>query len=179
MPSLTSILPDLAPTFRLTTAALYERQRALVRLGLLPTPHGRGRGSGAEAAPDTIALLTIAILATDNLSDTDGRITQLAAASFQSVRRRACPLTAKRHFAEALAVMLSKDEGPDFAVTVSRSNLTARIIPVVLDSDENPESLFSVPRDILPGLLSVTATLDPLAMREIRQIANRAVEDTS
>ena len=65
----TSLIPELAPFFRLTPAALYERQRALVRLHHLPAPEGRGRGSGAEASPETLAKLVLAAMATDNLSD--------------------------------------------------------------------------------------------------------------
>jgi hypothetical protein len=119
MASLTSILPQLAPILGLSTAALYERQRALVRLGLLPKPEGRGRGSGADASPETVALLVIAVMATDNLSDSDERIIKLAHAKFtrtyEGKLQRAdtsavqkCGLTAAPTFAQAVAEILAE-----------------------------------------------------------------------
>lgn len=67
--SLKAILPSIAPVLGLTLDALYERQRALVRKGLLQTPNGRGRGSGQKPTLDAVALLVAAVLMSDNLSD--------------------------------------------------------------------------------------------------------------
>lgn len=78
MTSLTSFIPTLAPVFGMTPAALYERQRALVRLGHLPAPVGRGRGSGATLNASTISWIFIAVLAADNLSEMDRRVGRLA-----------------------------------------------------------------------------------------------------
>ncbi|MEH2482020.1 hypothetical protein V1282_005377 [Nitrobacteraceae bacterium AZCC 2146] len=131
MASLTSFLPTIAPAFRLTTAAMYERQRALVRMGLLPTPQGRGRGSGAEATPETVALLIIACLATDNLSDTDGRVQTLAAASFVDGKYDRCRWTGAENFKEALVFLLSAQApsglGAHTSITVSRAEPNAGI----------------------------------------------------
>jgi hypothetical protein len=89
MTSLTSFLPILVSHLGISQAAIYERQRALVRLGLLPKPVGRGRGSGADASPHSVSLIIPSALATDNLSDMDERIVGLARApAYES--RKAC-----------------------------------------------------------------------------------------
>jgi hypothetical protein len=129
MASLTSILPQLAPILGLSTAALYERQRSLVRLELLPKPKGRGRGSGADASPETVALLMMAVMATDNLSDNDDRIVKLASASFDARKVPKCELTGATTFAMAVATILA---APNIAaalqmITVTRSDLSAAI----------------------------------------------------
>jgi len=120
MASLTSILPKIAPTLGLTPGALYERQRNLVRMRLLPTPKGRGRGSGAEATPENVALLLIAVLASDNQSDVEG-VQRLAFASYIDKRRNRCSLTGKQNFRDAMAHLLSHDDAASHAyIEVSR-----------------------------------------------------------
>jgi hypothetical protein len=107
MRSLTSLLPVLAPKFDLTPQGLYERQRSLVRMEMLPAPQGRGRGSGAEATPENLALLIIAVMATDRQSDTDDRIRKLAFAPFVDGKKDRCPWTGAAVFKDALAFVLS------------------------------------------------------------------------
>lgn len=125
MVSLTSFLPNL-PNFGLSVPALYERQRALVRSGHLPAPRGRGRGAGVEATPKSVAMLILAVAATDNLSDTtESRVQRLANAASEQT----CELTGARNFAEALEILLDR---PALAkrvesIIVSRSNLCAHL----------------------------------------------------
>ena len=70
MASLASFLSTLSPLLGRSVAALYERQRALVRMGVLPKASGRGRSSGgATATPNTVAWLLVSLLATDHLSE--------------------------------------------------------------------------------------------------------------
>lgn len=70
MSSLKKFLLDfVAPRLRLSPASLYERQRELVRGGLLPVREGRGPGSGVPLTPDTLATFIIGLLATDGLTD--------------------------------------------------------------------------------------------------------------
>ena len=80
--SLKASLPKLSPLLGVTVNALYERQRELVRKGLLQPRPGRGPGSGAAATLESVALIVASILATDNLSDfrdmTDRDIKRLA-----------------------------------------------------------------------------------------------------
>src|SRR4026208_2522364 len=93
--SLKSLIPSLAKTFRVSPAALYERQRALVRCGLLKTKPGRGPGSGVRATPESIALLLISLLATDSLSQVEARTPALAKLRSTSDQ---CPLTGQKTF---------------------------------------------------------------------------------
>ncbi|WP_247473947.1 hypothetical protein [Bradyrhizobium sp. 30] len=70
MSSLKKFLFDfVAPRLRVSPASLYERQRELVRGGLLPVRQGRGPGSGVPLTPDTLAIFLIGLLATDGLTD--------------------------------------------------------------------------------------------------------------
>jgi hypothetical protein len=133
MPSLTSFLPRIAPTLGLTTSALYERQRALVRMKMLPTPEGRGRGSGAEATADTVAMLLVSVLATDSLSETAIYVQALAKSAFLDTKKRkvsTCPFTAKQTFVEALACTLAVEKLGKFrpSIVVSRDGGGARIL---------------------------------------------------
>ena len=63
--SLKGLIPRLAHELGMTPDALYERQRALVRAGLLKGVEGKGPGSGVRATPYATALLLIAVLAAD------------------------------------------------------------------------------------------------------------------
>jgi hypothetical protein len=70
-------LPRLAEIVGSTPAALYERQRALTRLGLLTAQPGRGPGSGIALSADSVAVMIISLMATENLSDVDERLVRL------------------------------------------------------------------------------------------------------
>jgi hypothetical protein len=67
--SLQGCLPALAEVLNVNRTTLYERQRALVREGLLDALPGHGRGSGVRATPESLAMLTIGMLASVNLAD--------------------------------------------------------------------------------------------------------------
>jgi hypothetical protein len=128
MVSLKSFAPVLANQFGTTPDAIYERQRALIRAKLLPAPTGRGRGNGLPATAETVSMLLIAILATDNLSDTDRRVKKLANAKIDpeaKVRR----LQGSPNFRSALAAILDNDQLTDDVKTigVSRTNFSAWI----------------------------------------------------
>lgn len=170
VPSLNSILPELAPIFGLSTAALYERQRALVDMKMLPAPVGRGRGAGAKATPSAVALLAVACLATDNLSDTDDRVREIAQAPFrsQSKRMKSCPLTGKLTFVEALAALFDRDNPPnDVLASVSRLERRATLVRIPFEQSSKSNAEFWYPRDVVPGVMQVRARLDPYALNEI------------
>lgn len=59
---------------------LYERQRELVRCGLLHSVPGRGPGSGVPLNADTLATFLISVLASDKLSDLGERTAALCKA---------------------------------------------------------------------------------------------------
>lgn len=77
MSSLKSFLYGVAPILGMSGAALYERQRALVALGALQSLPGRGPGSGVPFTVENFAAILIAVLASDNLSEVDNRVTAL------------------------------------------------------------------------------------------------------
>jgi hypothetical protein len=77
MASLKLFLERVAPILEVTPAALYERQRALVGLGVLTAIEGRGRGSGVPFTADNFAAVLISVLATDSLSEVDERVSVL------------------------------------------------------------------------------------------------------
>ncbi len=114
-----------AAVLGLTPAALYERQRALIRLGALPAPVGKGRGNGLPATPETVAMLVAATLATDNLSDTDDRVRRLS----KSRTKERCKLTGKTTFLDAFtAILASRDLAERVhTIEVDRTALSAEI----------------------------------------------------
>jgi hypothetical protein len=124
--SLKGFAPILADYLNLTPLAVYERQRALVRCGLLPAPTTRGPGTGVRATPETVALLLTAILATDNLTEIDDRVIRLAKSRADDQR---CPFTGAITFAKALAGLLA-NEGlatRTASIVVNRTTLRGRI----------------------------------------------------
>jgi hypothetical protein len=168
MASLKTFLPQLADSIGTTPAALYERQRALVRHGIMKPIVGRGPGSGVEGTPENLALLIVAILATDNLSDTDDRVLKLAGAAFSDKRRKVCPLTGASTFGQALTLILAADRlawAPN--ILVSRTSLSASIISVKASYKAADFSQFGSPTSNGYDQLEVEAKLGPRAVRSI------------
>lgn len=124
MISLKAFCENLAPLLGLSPAALYERQRALIRIGELPEPT-KGRGHGLMATAETVAVLVSAVMVTDNLSETDTRVHQLGKAR----SRPRCPLTGKTFFADALAAIFASRERASKVsrIRVFRGELAAQI----------------------------------------------------
>lgn len=102
---LKSYLPRLAEIVGSTPAALYERQRALTRLGLLTAQEGRGPGSGIKLSADSLAVMTISLLATENLSEVDKRMVRLCNA--RPVEGSSCAITGAKSFRQAVTILLS------------------------------------------------------------------------
>jgi hypothetical protein len=104
---LKSLIPQLAHILGVTPAALYERQRALVRANLMESRAGRGPGSGVRATSKSISLLLISLLATDSLSETE-ELTKI----FTRLRstKGACPFTGKRTFGSAVAAVFESED---------------------------------------------------------------------
>jgi len=81
MIGLRTFLKDFAETTQLARFdTLYERQRELVRCGLLPQLRGRGPGSGVPLSAETLATFLIGVLATDKLADLGERTAALCKA---------------------------------------------------------------------------------------------------
>jgi hypothetical protein len=102
---LKAYLPRLAEIVGSTPASLYERQRALVRLGLLSAQPGRGPGTGVKLSADSLAVMIISILATENLSDIDKRVVRLCNA--RPTPESTCKVTGARTLRQAVTTLFS------------------------------------------------------------------------
>src|SRR5262245_2622056 len=80
MAGLKSFLQGAAPILGISPAALYERQRALVNIGVLETTIGRGPGSGVPFTVDNFAAILISLLAAESLSKVDECVADLCRA---------------------------------------------------------------------------------------------------
>ena len=122
--SLKFYIPTLAYRLGTTAAALYERQRALMRAGILLCSPGRGPGSGVQVSPQSVALLLIGISTTDSLSDTPEKVRIFAGA--RSAPDGKCPLTGTSYFADAVARVLDPHQELDHSfvksITVGRTS---------------------------------------------------------
>jgi hypothetical protein len=105
--SLKGLIGEVSALTNMSEAAVYERQRALVRAGLLKTESGRGPGSGVRGTPESVALLLISLLATENLSEA-GISTRILAD--RENKEGVCPLTGKRTFGEAVTAIVASKE---------------------------------------------------------------------
>ena len=125
MTSLKSQIPNLAGWLRMTPAALYERQRALVRAGLLKAKPGRGRGTEVALNPHSLATLLISVVASDSLTETP-ELTKI----FVNLKSEGeqCPITGKKTFGAALTQILNSELVPRLAwidASVSWDNYSA------------------------------------------------------
>jgi DNA-binding IscR family transcriptional regulator len=119
--SLKGLIRHVSAFTGMSEATVYERQRALVRAGLLETQRGRGPGSGVRGTPESMALLLISLLATANLSEVG-----LSTRIFADLENKegSCPLTGKRTFAEAVTAILASKE---LAQSISAINVSQEI----------------------------------------------------
>jgi hypothetical protein len=157
--SLKSLIPSLAERLEMSPAALYERQRALVRAGLLHTKGGRGPGSGVRATPESVAMLLIAIIATDNLSEVE-KSTKL----FAGLRADGgvCKLTGKKTFASVLDALLASKRHVR-KIEVDRGSQTARIDYFEAHKEEDFEGSTSFHSAKFKAVVPVNVTAELLA----------------
>jgi hypothetical protein len=101
--SLKGLIPKLAEEVEMTPAALYERQRALVRAGLLQGEAGRGPGSGVRATPKSVALLLISLTGSHSETEEHSKIVA-------GLKSEGCSLTGETTFANALAAALASED---------------------------------------------------------------------
>lgn len=183
--SLASSLPSLAPVFDMTSQALYERMRALVRMGLLPAAQGRGHRDGAVTSPETVSLLAIAVLTTDRQADE--RVRALASAPFtvmyeRGIRKEAgpadrCPLTGAGTFHEAFAYLLSDralislESDTLLEITVSRREPMATISFFMWPELADPlHTEYGARASDLEAVMSVRAEMHHQALLAVREI---------
>jgi hypothetical protein len=167
MASLKGFLPQLGQCLRMSPLALYERQRALVRLGVLTGKEGRGPGSGVRLTADTLAALLTSLLITDNLSEVDDRVGVLL-----NARRLMGQVTKIKTFGSALSAILSSQEDSFWNLQIEvHRHAGAAVIQsfhehtwqTTFSSDKFIRSLGSLP------LISVTAELDSSAISIVRK----------
>jgi DNA-binding IscR family transcriptional regulator len=119
--SLKHLIKHVSDFTGMSDAAVYERQRALVRAGLLKSERGRGPGSGVRGTPESMALLLISLLATSNLSKTAGSTRIFA----DLVNKEGfCPLTGARTFIEAVTAILDSKELAQRVIAIDVSQET-------------------------------------------------------
>lgn len=182
MKSLKSFLPQISGFLGTTPAALYERQRQLVRLGILTAEKGHGPGSGVKLSADGVAALLVALLVTDNLSDTDDRILRLLAA--KPVLKSA---TDAKTFWEELCVLLlspQKLQSLEF-IEVDRNMLLARAWYLKKGKKPVEGPLFapSRPRGVGPSGIDVRAfigskhALLPISLALTAALGNQIKEE--
>ncbi|WP_156179617.1 hypothetical protein [Bradyrhizobium sp. LTSPM299] len=126
MHSLKSFIPLLPDVLGLSEYALYERQRALVRGGLLTATKGRGPGSGVKATPENVAMLIISVLATDSLSDVVAHTNEVSKA-IRHKSQSADALPTVRTFRSAVVHCLSSDDDEITWIQVFRQPRTAAV----------------------------------------------------
>jgi len=96
--SLKSFLPVLSRILAEPADALYKRQHALVREGLLESVPGHGPRSGVRATPESVAMLLIGVLASPSLSQA-GPAARWIANARPGYPKNKCPLTGQQRSA--------------------------------------------------------------------------------
>ncbi|MEP0322876.1 hypothetical protein [Bauldia litoralis] len=137
--SLKSQMPALARAFRMKADGLYERQRALVREGLLESKPGHGPGSGVRATPDSVAMLLISLLSSVNLTDTASSTREMAKAMPVDGK---CPFTGATNLRDALAKILSV---PSLLDRMTRLSITGLAGSAEIGFRRNRVSAFKAP----------------------------------
>jgi hypothetical protein len=169
--SLKSFLPVLSRILGETSEALYERQRALVREGLLESAPGHGPGSGVRVTPESVATLLIGVLASPSLSGAG-----LAARSIANARpgypKHKCPLTGATTFARVLAKVLS-DEAISKRVIDLNVSPSAGLASVHYD-DKNTISLSFTKQH--GSKVRFSASLAPETIHEITKAMTKLME---
>jgi hypothetical protein len=164
MVSLKSYTERLAPLVGTTAAALYERQRALVRSGLLNQGMRRGPGSGTRATSESVALLLIATLAADALTDAAKRTAEISGAAKKLSSGR-CKLTGKQKFSEALAALLTSKSLSEKIVDIYVSRSTPEAYIRYKKDGEKVRSSFGVGAKQVP--VTIGATLDGTVVQKV------------
>ncbi|MDF0581254.1 hypothetical protein [Bradyrhizobium yuanmingense] len=187
MNSLKQFIPVLSSVFvNLSEHALYERQRVLVRTGLLKANPGRGPGSGVPLAPETVAMLMIAVLASDNLSEV-GAATKilLGGVRIKSPKTRDFLPGVNNLHAALTRAMNSDDENDRIQrVIVNRTNPSARVYaykdpsqPVLFVSSAKSGGNFSVESsfhgDTFVELRQIMSRSEPMTVAQQRLVQNR------
>ena len=166
MPSLKAFIPRLAGILNTTPAALYERQRALVREGLLTPEEGRGRGSGVRLSAEALAVLLIGLLVTDSLAEVASKSADMAEAKPWPEKK--CPITGKSKFKDAFAAVL---EDRDLCKRVNNIKVSRSVFAEIKAGPQEPgirSCFFTKDWDDLPPIW-VEASIGDLVLSKIAE----------
>jgi hypothetical protein len=131
--SLKAFIPELAKALEMNPTALYERQRSLIRGGLLEVKSGHGPGSGVRLNPESVAMLLISVLATNSLVDVEAKTREGAELRGRGGKR----------FAEVFSETLGSEEAAAKCTAVHFHNTPMAIIT---HGDEQPPQAFIPPQ---------------------------------
>jgi hypothetical protein len=169
--ALKAYVPSLARILGLPAATVYERQRSLVRAGLLDIGDGWGPGSGVRVGrlattANTVAFLVVSTLASETIAAAGSRARDIAEA--KPVNANRCPLTGTTTFLDALARILTSGPLPHRVteIVVSRTGARASIVYRDRGSRARRVSEFAGPGE--EPSLRVAASLTTKALVAIR-----------
>ena len=159
----------LARKLDMTPDSLYERQRALTRAGLIKGKEGWGPGSGVRATPHSVAMLLIAVMAADSLSDVVESTKRYA---WLKAERGVCPITGKKTFGSALVAILASPRLAQDAHTIRVRRggglPSANIDWIMAGEDNTASSYFKADKRKHPWpMLQVEASLHGFLLREL------------
>jgi hypothetical protein len=163
--SLKGYTPALARLLGTTAAALYERQRALVRADLLDAGDGRGPGSGVRATGPAVALLLISVLSSEALTGSEDRVRALAGA--RPVGSERCPLTHTKSFLDAFAALLVTTGKPASVIDVTISRTADRAAIKFYGRERNARTIEFVGHQSQEPGVTVSAALGSAMLQEI------------
>lgn len=174
MASLKAFAPHLARILGTTPATLYERQRVLVGEELLDARKGRGPGTGVRATAESVALLLIATLATENVADAATRTRAVA----EAITPGGCKFTKQDTFLSALTEILLNEAlaGRVRYVSVSRTSDHARIGYEAKSSEKGKRSQFFRGSNNTP--VQISATLDGTIIRQVAKAVREILDET-
>jgi len=140
----------------MSPAALYERQRVLVRLGVLTERKGRGPGSGVKLTAESLAALLTSVLITDNLSEVDDRVDRLLKTPVDTERTLARDRERAITFGGMLASIFTSHADVDWYVQVQRQKMYAVIhgFDHADDDDSIQISFGGYDPDFYPGFVT-------------------------
>ena len=165
MTSLKTYEISLARLLGTTPAALYERQRSLVRAGLLDTGEQRkGPGGGVRTTAESVAILLIGVLSTDSLGEAETRAPDIADAV--PLGGGQCTLTGMRSFRDAFAAILTSRAQSARVIEVSVSRTASRATIHYREGRTTRTSEFAGFHPAEPAL-RVVASLSSSALRTI------------
>jgi hypothetical protein len=169
----------LARELDMTPASLYERQRALTRAGLIKGKEGWGPGSGVRATPHSVAMLLIAVLAADSLSDVVESTKRYA---WLKAERGVCPITGKKTFGSALVAILASPRlaADAHTITVRRGGgLPGANVDWIMAGQDNTASSYFIPdkRKHPWPMLEVEASLRGSPLTRLANILLAATPD--